>query len=170
MSATATDVTHQQFLSGETQWQTAPEKPILPGQTEYPRPPTRPILPGQTSWIDITVTPGHPDMSRGARIMRATKYFVVLVLHLALRFYAGYLAYECNAALGPATQWFFTILAFLFPIFYLIFYGVYHKLFGVQCPTGVSTTVGQPMDMSGLTSPEPAPILGGLRKFKLRRH
>jgi hypothetical protein len=181
MSATSTNITSHQFLPGQTQWtqdkpilpgQTqwpvAPEKPILPGQTQWQ--PSKPILPGQTSWIDITVTPGHPDMSRGARIYRAAKYFVILVLHLALRFYAGYLAYECNAGLGPATQWFFTILAFLFPIIYLIFYGVYHKLFGVQCPTGVSTTIGQPLDISGVPSVEAAPVLGGLRKFKLRRH
>lgn len=193
MSAISTNVTSHQFLPGQTQWtqdkpilpgQTkwpvAPEKPILPGQTQWTQDkpilpgqtqwPVRPILPGQTSWIDITVTPGHPNMSKSARIWRAAKYFIILVLHLALRFYAGYLAYECNAGLGAPTQWLFTILAFLFPIIYLIFYGVYHKLFGVACPTGITTAVEQSLDVSGLASSEPGPILGGLRKLKLRKH
>lgn len=49
---------------------------------------------------------------------------------------ASYLAYECSSQESPATRAIYTIFAFFFSGFYLIYYFVVHVLLGYQCFDG----------------------------------
>ena len=49
---------------------------------------------------------------------------------------ASYLAYECSSKENPATRAIYTIFAFFFSGFYLIYYFVVHVVLGYQCFDG----------------------------------
>lgn len=60
--------------------------------------------------------------------------WIVAALIIALG--AAYLAYECSAAESPATRAIYTIFAFFFSGFYLIYYLIVHVVLGYQCFDG----------------------------------
>ena len=60
--------------------------------------------------------------------------WIVAALIVALG--ASYLAYECSSQENPATRAIYTIFAFFFSGFYLIYYFIVHVLLGYQCFDG----------------------------------
>jgi len=59
-----------------------------------------------------------------------------IVAALIVAFGASYLAYECSCNEKPATRALYTIFAFFFSGFYLIYYFIVHVLLGYQCFEG----------------------------------
>lgn len=59
-----------------------------------------------------------------------------IIAVLIVAFGAAYLAYECSSAENPATRAIYTIFAFFFSGFYLIYYFIVHVLLGYQCFDG----------------------------------
>jgi len=56
-----------------------------------------------------------------------------LLTALIIGFGSAYIAYKCNKKETPATRALATILAFFFSGFYLLYYFIYHVLFGQKC-------------------------------------
>ena len=59
-----------------------------------------------------------------------------IIAALIISFGASYLAYECSCTEKPATRAIYTILAFFFSGFYLIYYLIVHVILGYQCFSG----------------------------------
>lgn len=59
--------------------------------------------------------------------------WVGYLIHLTLMISSGYLAWMCNQSVSTPLRVVYTILAAIFSLFYLIYYGIYHKLMGVPC-------------------------------------
>ena len=59
-----------------------------------------------------------------------------MVAAFIIAFGASYLAYECNSHENPATRAIYTIFAFFFSGFYLIYYLIVHVVLGYQCFDG----------------------------------
>ena len=59
-----------------------------------------------------------------------------IIAAFIISFGASYLAFECSCTEKPATRAIYTILAFFFSGFYLIYYLVVHVILGYQCFSG----------------------------------
>jgi hypothetical protein len=59
-----------------------------------------------------------------------------IIAALIISFGAAYLAYECSCTEKPATRAIYTIFAFFFSGFYLIYYLIVHVILGYQCFSG----------------------------------
>lgn len=59
-----------------------------------------------------------------------------IIAAFIISFGASYLAYECSCTEKPATRAIYTILAFFFSGFYLIYYFIVHVVLGYQCFDG----------------------------------
>ena len=63
-----------------------------------------------------------------------------IIAALIIAFGAAYLAYECSCTESPATRAIYTIFAFFFSGFYLIYYFIVHVVLGYQCFSGKNIT------------------------------
>lgn len=59
-----------------------------------------------------------------------------IIAVLLIAFGSAYLAYECNIHEKPATRAIYSIFAFFFSGFYLIYYLIVHVILGYQCFDG----------------------------------
>ena len=65
-----------------------------------------------------------------------------IVIAILISFAAAYLSFACNQFEQPATRAVYTITAFFFSGFYLIFYLFYHIILGYKCPSrGVNNII-----------------------------
>lgn len=65
------------------------------------------------------------------------KYYFAMIVQIGMLFFAGYLAWKCNAGQGTFMRIVYTILAGIFNIFYLVYYLIYRVLMGNRCVGGV---------------------------------
>ena len=63
-----------------------------------------------------------------------------IIAAFIISFGASYLAYECSCTESPATRAIYTIFAFFFSGFYLIYYFIVHVVLGYQCFSGKNIT------------------------------
>lgn len=59
-----------------------------------------------------------------------------IIAAFIISFGASYLAYQCSINENPATRAIYTIFAFFFSGFYLIYYLIVHVILGYQCFDG----------------------------------
>jgi hypothetical protein len=59
-----------------------------------------------------------------------------IIAAFLISFGSSYLAYQCSCNENPATRALYTIFAFFFSGFYLIYYLVVHVILGYQCFDG----------------------------------
>lgn len=59
-----------------------------------------------------------------------------IVIAFIIAFGTAYIAFTCNENETPATRFLSTIIAFFLSGFYLIYYFIYHVLFGRDCGGG----------------------------------
>jgi hypothetical protein len=58
---------------------------------------------------------------------------IIFTIRIIMGIICAYLAWECNQMDGIIFRLLITIIAFLFPEIYAIYYAIYHTFMGVKC-------------------------------------